>query len=98
MLLDRRNDILTLCPKCKLEYAASINYCPRCRHSYWLKIASIGVLIATIGVGLAFSIDYGPNNPISYIAFTIVISGVLTGFAGIVGGLISQFFGRNWYL
>jgi hypothetical protein len=60
-----------------------------------LKIGFIGFLIAAIGAVLGFSIDYGPSNPISYIAFAIMASGILTGFAGIVGGLISQFFGRH---
>jgi len=86
---------LTICQKCKFEYADSIKYCPRCRHSFWLKIGFIGFLIAAIGAVLGFSIDYGSSNPISYIAFAIMASGILTGFVGIVGGLISQFFGRH---
>lgn len=57
-----------------------------------LKLAFIGFCIAAVGVGVAFLIDYGPQNmALSVGCFVVVAVGVGTGFVGVVKGWRAQF-------
>ena len=49
-----------------------------------LRLALAGFAVAVLGAALAFSIDYGPHNPLSYAAFGLAALGVLIGCVGIV--------------
>lgn len=42
-----------------------------------LRIAFLGFAIMGVGAALAFSIDYGPDNPLSYLALGIGIIGFI---------------------
>ncbi len=48
----------------------------------------IGFVIACLDAGLGFIIDYGPNEPLSIVAFGIVAIGVIVGFISIVWSFI----------
>lgn len=57
-----------------------------------LKLASIGFCVAAVGLGVAFLIDYGPQNiALSFACFMVVAAGVGTGFLGIIKGWRAQF-------
>lgn len=58
-----------------------------------LRLGFVGFLIAAVGAAIAFSIDYGPDNPWSYVAFSIVAAGVLVGFVAIGWGWFRFFTG-----
>ena len=53
-----------------------------------LRLAFLGFVIAALGAGLGFSIDYGPAKPLAYVAFGIVVVGVATGLVGVVWGFV----------
>ena len=54
-----------------------------------LRIACLGFAIAFCGAVFAFSIDYGPQNRLSYIAFGMGVVGVGTGFLGVALGWLT---------
>ena len=54
-----------------------------------LRIACLGFAIALCGFVLAFSIDYGPQNRLSYIAFGMGVLGIGTGFLGVALGWLT---------
>ncbi len=60
-----------------------------------LRLAFGGFAVAALGAVLAFSIDYGPHNPISYVAFGLALLGILMGWAGILWGWST--FGTNFF-
>lgn len=51
-----------------------------------LRLAFLGFIIAGIGVAIAFSIDYGPHNPLSIWAFGLGAFGIGLGYCGIAWG------------
>lgn len=53
-----------------------------------LRVAFLGLAVAALGAALGFSIDYGPNNPLAYVAFGIGIFGAAIVFVGV---------GWSWY-
>ncbi len=56
-----------------------------------LKLAFIGFCIAAVGAGVAFLIDYGPQNiGLSFACFVVVAVGVGIGFVGVVKGWRAQ--------
>jgi hypothetical protein len=63
-----------------------------------LRLAFAGFVVAAVGVALGFSIDYGPQNPLSYVAFGVGILGWLIGMAGIGWGWYTFFGGPSWPL
>ena len=57
-----------------------------------MKLALIGFCIAASGLGVAFLVDYGPQDmPLSFAIFTFIAAGVGTSFVGIVKGWRAQF-------
>jgi hypothetical protein len=48
-----------------------------------LRLAFLGFVIAALGATLGFSIDYGPGIPLAYVAFGIVLIGIVIGFIGV---------------
>jgi len=54
-----------------------------------MQLGFLGFVIACTGAALAFSIDYGASEPLSFVAFGIVVVGVVTGLISIVWGLVS---------
>ncbi len=57
-----------------------------------LKLAFIGFCVAAAGVGVAFLINYGPQNmALSCACFLVVAVGVATGFVGVFKGWRAQF-------
>ncbi len=54
-----------------------------------LRIACLGFVIAFCGAIFAFSIDYGPQNRLSYVAFGMGVVGVGTGFLGVAMGWLT---------
>jgi hypothetical protein len=56
-----------------------------------LRLAFLGFVVGLCGVALGFSIDYGPHNPLSFIAFGIGILGWLIGMTGIAWGWYTIF-------
>lgn len=56
-----------------------------------MRVAFAGFIVAVIGVALAFTIDYRPDNPLAFVAFGIVALGVALGFSGIVWGWVDSF-------
>jgi hypothetical protein len=53
-----------------------------------LRLAFLGFVIAGLGVAIAFSIDYGPHNALSFWVFGLVAFGVGLGFCAIAWGWI----------
>jgi hypothetical protein len=53
-----------------------------------LRLGFLGFVIAVLGAALGFSIDYGPGNPLAYVAFGMVVLGVAIGFIAV---------GWGWY-
>ena len=53
-----------------------------------LRLAFLGFVIAGLGAVIAFSIDYGPHNALSFLAFGLGAFGVGLGFCAIVWGWI----------
>ncbi|WP_431103592.1 hypothetical protein [Roseateles noduli] len=53
-----------------------------------LRLGCLGFLIAAMGAALGFAVDYGPGNPLAYVAFTVVATGVAIGFIAIAWGWI----------
>jgi hypothetical protein len=51
-----------------------------------LRLFSIGFAVAAIGVGLGFSIDYRPGNPLAYAAFCIGVLGWTIGAIAVAWG------------
>jgi hypothetical protein len=51
-----------------------------------LKIGMAGFFIAMLGVVFGLIIDYGPEEPLSLVAFGVVGLGVLIGFFSIAWG------------
>ena len=62
-----------------------------------LRLAFLGFVVAGVGAALGFSIDYKPGNPLAYVAFGIVVLGVVIGFIAIGWGGYDFFklFGRR---
>ena len=60
-----------------------------------LRLAFLGFVIAALGAALGFSIDYGPGNPLAYVAFGIVLLGIVIGFIGVGWGCCA-FFKAIW--
>jgi hypothetical protein len=56
-----------------------------------MRIGFLGFIVAAVGVLLGFSINYGPSNPVSYVAYGVVVCGVCIGFYGVVFGVIEFF-------
>jgi hypothetical protein len=56
-----------------------------------LRLAFLGFVVAAVGAALGFSIDYGPGNPLAYVAFGIVGLGVAVGFIGVGWGWCTVF-------
>ena len=56
----------------------------------FIRLGFLGFIVAAIGVGLAFSIDYEPYSLLSYVAFGITTIGVAVGFVAVGWGLISR--------
>lgn len=56
-----------------------------------LRLAFLGFVVAAVGAALGFSIDYGPGNPLAYVAFGIVVLGVAAGFIGVGWGWCAVF-------
>ena len=48
-----------------------------------MRVALLGFVVGLCGVALAFSIDYGPANRLSWLAFGIGILGWVITMAGI---------------
>ncbi len=82
---------MAICGKCTLEYNSELKRCPRCSYRFWLKGCFAGFLVAATGLAIGFSIDYGPDEPISFFAFAIVLCGILIGLTSILGGWYSIF-------
>lgn len=56
-----------------------------------LKLALIGFCIAAAGLGVAFLVDYGPQNmALSFTIFMVIAVGVGTGFVGVIKGWRAQ--------
>src|SRR5262245_52326612 len=51
-----------------------------------LRLAFLGFVVAGVGAALGFSIDYGPGNPLAYVALGTVVLGVVIGFIAIGWG------------
>ena len=51
-----------------------------------LRFAFLGFVVAGVGAVFGFSIDYRPGNPLAYVAFGIVVLGVVIGFIAIGWG------------
>jgi hypothetical protein len=60
-----------------------------------VRLGFLGFVVAAIGAALGFSIDYGPGNPLAYVAFGIVVLGVAIGFLGVGWGWCT-FFKAIW--
>lgn len=56
-----------------------------------LRLALLGIVVAIIGAVIGLSIDYGSDNPLSFLAFAIVALGVLMGFVAIACGWVAIF-------
>jgi hypothetical protein len=59
------------------------------KQSVWysnLRLGTVGFLVAATGAGLAFSINYGPDNPWSYLAVAIGVIGIGIGFFSVARG------------
>jgi len=56
-----------------------------------LRLFSVGFAVAAIGVGLGFSIDYRPGNPLAYAAFCIGVLGWIIGVIAVAWGWYSFF-------
>ena len=49
----------------------------------------LAFFVALTGVVLGLAIDYGPNNPVSFVAFGLVVLAIASGFFAIAwGGLV----------
>ena len=53
-----------------------------------LRLGCLAFLIAALGAALGFSIDYKPGNPLAYVAFFIVATGVVIGFFSVAWGWV----------
>jgi hypothetical protein len=53
-----------------------------------LRLGALGCAVAAVGAVIAVSIDYGPGNPLSFVAVGFVFSGIL-----ITGMAVA----RGWY-
>jgi 1,4-dihydroxy-2-naphthoate octaprenyltransferase len=56
-----------------------------------LRLGFLGFVVGLLGVALGFSIDYGPRNPLAYLAFGIVGLGVAIGFIAVAWGWYTIF-------
>ena len=54
-----------------------------------LRWGALGFLILAIAVAIAFSIDYGPENPVSYFALGLAIIGLSIGVVSIAWGWVT---------
>ncbi len=54
-----------------------------------LRFAFGGFCVAAAGAVLGFSIDYRPGNPLAYLAFGTVATGVAVGIIAVIWGWIS---------
>lgn len=54
-----------------------------------LRLAALGFGIACAGGVLAFSIDFGPGEPLSFVALGLAALGVGLGFLAIAWGWVS---------
>jgi hypothetical protein len=58
-----------------------------------MRLGVLGVAIAAVGVGIAFGIDYGPHNPLSYVAAGIGLVGIAVTFVAVGWGWYTLFRG-----
>jgi hypothetical protein len=56
-----------------------------------LRLFSVGFAVAALGVALGFSIDYGPGNPLAYVAFCIGVFGWAIGAIAVAWGWYAFF-------
>lgn len=54
-----------------------------------LRLGVIALVIGLCGVALAFATNYGPGNPLSWVAFSLVALAVLLGFVSVAWGWLS---------
>ena len=54
-----------------------------------LKLGIVAFLVGLCGVVFGLIIDYGPNEPLSFVALGIVALAVATGFVAIAWGWLS---------
>jgi hypothetical protein len=60
-----------------------------------LRLFSIGLVLAVLGAGLGFIIDYRPGNPLAYVAFWVVAFGWTIGVIAVAWGWYA-FFRSFW--
>lgn len=51
-----------------------------------LRLGVTAFFVGLCGIVLGFSIDYGPHNPLSFVAFGVVAFAVILGFISIGWG------------
>ena len=56
-----------------------------------LRLGALAFVIAGAGVALAFSIDYGPQNPLAYVALGLTVVGIAMGFGAVAWGWYETF-------
>src|SRR5215470_15464580 len=57
-----------------------------------LRLFFLGFVVALFGVALGFSIHYGPDNPLAYMAFAIGVLGAAIGVIAVAWGWYDFFF------
>jgi hypothetical protein len=59
------------------------------RQSPWnrnMRLAASGFFIVMAGIAFAFVIDYGPHNPLSFLAVAVVATGIGIMFFAVMRG------------
>lgn len=56
-----------------------------------MRLGAVAFVVGVAGALFGFSIDYGPDNPWSYVAFAIVAAAVFTGFVSVIWGWVRIF-------
>jgi hypothetical protein len=56
-----------------------------------LRLGIGAFAVGVLGVALGFAIDYGPNEPLSFVVFGLVAVAIITVFVAIAWGLWSTF-------
>ncbi len=54
-----------------------------------LRLGLTAFALGLCGVAFGFAIDYGPHNPLSFLAFTVVALAVFLGFVSLAWGWLA---------
>jgi hypothetical protein len=56
-----------------------------------MRLGFLGFVVATVGALLGFWIDYRLGNPVAYVSFGMVVTGVAIGFVAVAWGWYTFF-------